>query len=176
MMGVNDQQLFARMADGSPAEARDALRVLYERHGANVLRYARRLVPDESDAHDILQETYLTAARNAAAFRGGSATAWLLTIASRRIRDELRRRRRARRREVGSARPEAVEVSRVPDDLESALARLPAAQRAVLELRVVDGLAHAEVARILGVSLRTTKEWTQLGLARLREYLEEKRR
>lgn len=176
MTGVDDRQLFARMAGGSPPQAREALRVLYERHGAAVLRFARRMLSDENHAHDILQETFLVVARDAAAFRTGSAKAWLLEIASRRVRDEFRRRRRAQRRERAGARQEAVEDPEVSDELDAALARLPAAQRAALELRVVDGLAHAEVARILGVSLRTTKEWTKLGLARLRELLEGERR
>ena len=109
MTGVDDRQLFARMAGGSPPQAREALRVLYERHGAAVLRFARRMLSDENHAHDILQETFLVVARDAAAFRTGSAKAWLLEIASRRVRDEFRRRRRAKRRERAGARQEAVE-------------------------------------------------------------------
>jgi len=168
MTGADDVELLARMARGSAAEARAALAELYERHAADVERFARRLLPGESDVMDCVHETFLSAARHAAAFRRGSALPWLLTLAGRRARDELRKRRRRRRREERVARAEASAAPPGPAGLEEQLARLPAQERAALELRFVDGLEHEAVARVLGVSLRTAKEWSKRGLEALR--------
>jgi len=54
-------------------------------------------------------------------------------------------------------------------DLQSALSRLPARQRAVLVLRYFEDLTETEVARLLGIPLGTVKSLNRRGLRRLRE-------
>ena len=169
----DDARLLDRIARGD--DARDALRTLYERHAAAVLALARRLLPRGDGAEDVLQETFLAAARSAAGFASGSARPWLLTIAAHRVRDVLRSGRRRRAREERAARPETTDAA-APDAaadpaLAAALGALPPSWRAAVELRFDQGLTHAETARVLGVPLRTAKDWTRRGLDRLRERL-----
>lgn len=175
MNDADDVELLARMARGSAGDARAALARLYERHAADVERFARRLLPDESDVMDCVHETFLSAARHAAAFQRGSALPWLLTLAGRRAKDELRKRRRRRSREQAAAKGEGVPAAPPADGVEAHLGRLPANQRAALELRFVDGLEHRDVARVLGVSLRTAKDWSKRGLEALRARMEDER-
>ena len=168
-----DQELLARMSAGPREAARDALRVLYHRHAGVVLSFITRLVSDLNDADDLLQETFLSAARNAGSFRRGSARPWLLAIAASRLKTERRARRRRSIREQGAARNDRIEAAPTLRDpeLEAQLGELPANERAALDLRFHAGLEHAEVARVLGVSLRTAKSWSARGLERLRSRL-----
>lgn len=172
----DDAGLLARIHRGAPDDAREALRTLYEIHACAVLALAERLLGDASDAEDALQETFLVASRAAGAFRSGSARPWLLTLCANRTRDLLRARRRRARRERAAARPEAAPSPREDPELGAALAALPPAWRAALELRFAEGLTHADVAGALGCSLRTAKEWSARGLAALRERLDEDHR
>lgn len=169
----SDPHLLARMASGSRPLAREALERLYQRHAPAVLSFISRLVTDMNDAEDILQETFLAASRNARRFRKGSALPWLLSIAASRLKTERRsRRRRDRREEVVAERKRPASFPDEGDlELELALARLPAGERAALDLRFQAGLEHREVARILGVSLRTAKTWSARGLEKLRAIL-----
>ncbi len=173
-MTGDDRQLLARLAGSSPAEGRAALAALYARHAGVVLRFLERLLPDPNDAEDVLQDTFLTAARRAGTFRGEDLRPWLFAIAGNRVRDALRGRRRRARRERSASRSEA-EVAPTAGGtdeearLERALASVSATERAAVELRHVAGLTHAQVAAVLGVSLRTAQSWSARGLERLRE-------
>jgi len=159
------------MASGAP-QARECLRVLYERHAASVLSFLRQLTEDVNLAEDILQECFLVASRHAGRFRSGSARPWLLSIAARRLRDRRRERARRERREKEVARPDRMGANDgAGTDLEWALGQLLPKERAVLDLRFGAGLGFGEVAQVLGISLRTAKSWSAAGLARLREVL-----
>ncbi len=168
-----DRSLFARIHAGPRGAARDALRELYVRHAPAVLGFLRRMLND-ADADDLLQETFLAAARNAGRFRRGSALPWLLTIAARRASDHLRGARRRRGYEA-QAGPREASGERDSNALAAALERLDTRTRVVLELRFVDELTHAAVADVLGVSLRTAKTWAADALEALRAELERER-
>lgn len=172
-MTGDDRELLACLEGGPPSAARTALAALYARHGGAVLRFLRRLLKDAHDAEDVLQDTFLTLTRRAGAFRGDDALPWLLAIAGNRARDLRRRGGRRARREQAASRPEAVGGERAPaPDLEQALGALGERDRAVVELRYVQGLTHAMVASTLGVSVRTAKTWAARALDALRQHME----
>ena len=171
----DDRQLLARVARSQTAEAREALAELYRRHAPAVLRFLTDLI-DTSHAEDLLQDTFLVAARRAATCHGDRVRPWLLAIAANRARDVLRQvvRRTQREHEVSRSEVAGEEESvGLSTDLERALTRIAPRERAALELRFGSGLEHSEVARVLGVSLRTAKTWSTRGLERLRETLQE---
>ena len=170
----SDRELCRRLDPRRPEEARAALAELYERHAAGVLSFLERMLPDPSAAEDALQETFLAAARHGLGLRGPNVRAWLLSIAANRARDVLRatRRREERQRRAPSPPTEAFDVELLDEELELALRKLPGRERAALELRYSQDLTHEEVARILGVSLRTAKSLAARGLERLRASLE----
>lgn len=172
----DDGPLFTAMAGGDPALAREALAELYRRHAASLSAFLRRLGLGSADMDDILQDTFLQASRKASVFRGRSARAWLSRLAADRAVDLRRAERRRFRRERRAAKAESAGAGacgpEAPDlELEQALGTLPETWRTALQLRLGSGLTHREVARVLGVSLRTAKDWSARGRRALEERL-----
>lgn len=176
----DDGDLLARIAGADRTAGRDGLAVLYERHAGAVLGFLERALGRRTEAEDLLHDSFLAAARRADTFRGRDARGWLMTLAANRLRDRLREERRRERREQAASRAETLRPVERSEGLEglaldAALARLAPAHRAVIDLRHVQGLPHLEVARTLGVSLRTAKQRSRDALVRLREILESDR-
>src|SRR5215212_3199743 len=86
-----DMQLMNRLAAGD----RDAISELYDRHAAHVYALAHRILRNDTDAEDVVQEVFSQAWRTAQSYRAerGSVTAWLLVMARSRAIDRLRSRR-----------------------------------------------------------------------------------
>jgi RNA polymerase sigma-70 factor (ECF subfamily) len=138
-----------------------------------IRRFAQEISADEAD--ELGQEVFLALARSAGRYQPGRRLkAWLAGIAVNKARGWQRttwiRRnllRRHHRDELGifavrGSSPEQEAERR--DELRHALARLPAAQRDVLLLSVVEGFTGEEVATILGIRPKTV--WTRLHRAR----------
>jgi RNA polymerase sigma-70 factor (ECF subfamily) len=153
-----DRRLAERVLGGDEA----AFRSLYRRHTPRLLQVALRLLAgDETEAEDVVQETWITAVEKLGGFRWEAELGtWLHAIGVNAARNALRR--RGRRREVdwpaddepGAAPPpEHVE----PLDLERAIAALPAGYRTVFVLHDVEDLTHEQIAEQLGVTPGTTK-------------------
>jgi RNA polymerase sigma-70 factor (ECF subfamily) len=123
-------------------------------------------------AEELTQQAFVEAVRSYGRFRGqADATTWVIGIARHKLVDHFRRvERDARRlaalsvRELGASRAESAPPT-VPDDIDDALALLPALQRAVLVLHYMDQLSVREVAR----SLDKTEAATASLLARGRD-------
>jgi RNA polymerase sigma factor (sigma-70 family) len=170
----SDAELLARVAQGEVS----ALGSLYDRHAPGLMRFARRIDPQE--AEDVLQSTMLRVARLAGRFDGRtpSARAWLFAIMLRVAQERSRSLRR-----LGAALRRFAELPRGPvhpvdtaPDLERALRRLSHAKRSVLLLSEVEGFTCEEIASMLEVPVGTV--WTRLHHARreLRAFIEERRR
>ena len=156
-----------------------AFRELYRRHTPRLYQLVLRLLGgSESDADDVVQETWLRATSALERFRWDSAFAtWLTGIGLNQARDYLRR---AGRRPIYEGDPEQVlaqvrvragsHAERV--DLERAIALLPDGYRTVFVLHDMEGYPHAEIALQLEISEGTSK--SQLFHARraLRAWLE----
>jgi RNA polymerase sigma-70 factor (ECF subfamily) len=131
-----------------------------------------------SVAEDLTQETFLAAvAQLKQGLHVESPTAWIHGIARHKLIDHYRRTKRWSLR----VRPadEHVELAAPAIDESqaatvAALARVPAAQRAALVLRHVDGFAVPEVAALLGRSVEAVESLLARGRVSLRRaYLEE---
>lgn len=167
----DDGELFGAMLGSDPEVGRTALAELYLRHAAAVLGFLRRAGGPGVDAEDILHDSFLAAADRCGTFVGDDARAWLLTLALNRLRDVRKIESRRRRRERDSSRPEVATPRAPSSELEEAIAALPAPLREVVALRHVEGLTHEQVARVLGVSLRTAKQRSGDALEQLRQRL-----
>ena len=171
----DDATLLAAIAAPWAPAGRAAMAELHVRHAAHVRGYLLRLEPARlSLVDDCVQEAFVIAFEHAARFEGESARAWLLSIAARRLADRrgAESRRQRRERDHAAARPPCrVDAAPPGSEIEEALERLPARSRAVLELRFVQGLPHADVADALGVSVRTAKAWAAAALDALRHGL-----
>jgi RNA polymerase sigma factor (sigma-70 family) len=170
----SDAELLARIASGEVS----ALGTLYDRHAPGLLRFARRIDPQE--AEDLLQSTMLRVAHLAARFDGRtpSARAWLFAIMLRVAQERSRSLRRlgAVLKRLAELPRAAVAPVETAPDLERGLRRLSHAKRSVLLLSEVEGFTCEEIANMLDVPVGTV--WTRLHHARreLRAFSEERAR
>ncbi len=139
-----------------------AFSALYSRHARYIAGVAYRLMGDDGDIDDVVQETFLDAADGIHALHDPSAVRpWLVTIAVRRVKRLLARRRRGRFF-FWQAAEMAPRVSdprdRQPvDDLYEALDQLPVDLRVPWVLARIEQVTLPEVARMCEVSLATIK-------------------
>jgi RNA polymerase sigma factor (sigma-70 family) len=151
-----DQALVALVIGGN---SEPAFRTLYRRHSPRLFRMAVRLLGNEQDAEDTLQETWQRAVPRLGKFEWRSALGtWLASIAVNVAREALERRGRWVMTDLEA---DTIRID-TPDglatlDLERAIATLPPGSRAVFVLHDVEGFTHDEIAAQLGVNAGTSK-------------------
>ncbi len=173
----SDEQLMRATCGGEA----DAFGELFERHYALVLAYLVRRAEREAAA-DLLAETFtraLVAVHDGRAPRGSTAAPWLLTIARNALIDHHRRDRAQAsvrdRLALERLEPTGADLARLEslgDDLETALANLPADQRDALRARVLDERTYPEIARAQRTSESVIRQRVSRALRRLRLDLE----
>jgi RNA polymerase sigma-70 factor, ECF subfamily len=149
---------------GSEAAA-DRLATLFDLHHPRLFRLARRLSRDAEEARDLVQETFLRAARSPGSIPAGSAAeAWLVRVLVNIQRDEWRRRSVKRRLdpegEAHAARPVAPDSETTfvaKTTIWRALERLAPRRRAVIVMYELEGTAIPAIAKLLGVSAVTVR-------------------
>ena len=175
---LTDQDALLALSQGQIG----ALGLLYDRYSEAVYDFVRRAVSDPNDVDDIVQATFLSAAKTVASHDGKqSCRTWLVGIAGR----ILYRRRRGLSRFTRALRELAIrDADRYADPhqelsardevqrLASALARLSEPKRVVLLLAEAEEQSCAQIAQSLQVPVGTV--WTRLHHARreLRRLLE----
>lgn len=147
---MTDAELRERCRRGE----RDAQRLLYEQCSNRVYGLLVRMTGNADDAFDLAQDTFIRAFERIHTFDGGSSLAtWVYRIAVNEALQFLRRRRMATRNMPKLAPPDAARpVSLTGDtrlDVADAIARLPDAERILIELRYTEGLSYEEMAAVL---------------------------
>jgi RNA polymerase sigma factor (sigma-70 family) len=134
-------------------------------------RYARALVGDRASADDLVQDTLERAWAKLHLYRRGTdLRAWLFTVMHNVHVNKVRATRVTDTLE--DELPELAQRASQGDtllvrDLDRAIARLPAEQRAVLLLVTLEEMSYEEVARALGIPIGTVMS----RLSRAREKL-----
>ncbi len=155
----------------------DAFDELIARWHGPLWTYVRRMVGQDDEAKDVLQDVWVKAVRGIARLRDGAhLRAWLFGIARRTLMDRLRRR-------YATPATNDVELANLPaeDDapdremdlaaLDDALAALPLVERETLTLFYLRELSLAEVAEALNVPAGTVKSRLFRGRRLLRDRL-----
>jgi RNA polymerase sigma-70 factor (ECF subfamily) len=187
----SDETLAARAAAGDDS----AFEAIVQRYQARVFRLACRLTSD-TDAPDVLQETFLQVHRHLSSFRGESQFGtWLYRIAS---NAALMHRRASARRPAApldeflprfddrgqhTKTPAELQVASRADELldrqflagkaREVIARLPDLYRDAFVLRDLEEMSTTEVARMLGVEPATVRQRVHRARLLLRGYLSE---
>jgi RNA polymerase sigma-70 factor (ECF subfamily) len=159
-----------------------ALAELYGRHSKRLRATVDGVVHEQSEADDVLQETFLQVWEEAGRYspKAGKPLGWMVTIARRRAIDRLRRRQaysRARERyeervtqDSQTPRQDAAEgfvLNDLRHFLKKSLRALPRFQREAVELAFFKGLSHREIAMVTHAPLGTVKTRLELGLQKL---------
>jgi RNA polymerase sigma-70 factor (ECF subfamily) len=177
----DDEKLMLKVAGGD----RGAFLLLYDRFSTPLYSLALRMLANEAEAQDILQEVFLSIWSKAPAFRPGRGTAfsWVVTQLRHRAIDRLRSRRRrgelvetfaaelAPSDSGGPSSFESLEADERAREVRSALEQLGEEQRQVLRLAFFEGLTQSEIAEKLEEPLGTIKARASRGMARLRSIL-----
>jgi len=145
-----------------------AFEALYDRHTPRVYGFLLRLTGgDAVEAEDLMQETWLRAARGLKRFQWKSAfRTWVMGIALNQFRELARRNgRRISTVETEYEVPDEVVEPGCRIDLERALRLLPLGFRTILVLHDTEGFTHREIGERLGISDGTSK--SQLHRARM---------
>lgn len=175
------EPLLPRIAAGDERAVRDCV----ARYGALVWSLARRWSPDSSDAEDAVQEIFIDLWRTAARYDVSrtSEAGWVAMIARRRLIDRARRRERLPALEsipddfdVASENERDLDREWRADQARAVLRELPPAQRRMLELSLLHGRTHDEIARETETPLGTVKSHIRRGLQRARDLLAERTR
>jgi RNA polymerase sigma-70 factor (ECF subfamily) len=176
---ATERRLLQAIAAGDQA----ALGTLFDGHAPALLGLLHRMLGEDGEAEEVLQEVFLWVWRHGKRFDAarGSLRGWLLMLARSRALDRLRASRslRAREREFACQRPTVVgplgtttmEERERRQLVRTALATLPREQRLAIERAFFDGLTHVEIATLTGTPLGTVKSRIALGVARLRRAL-----
>src|SRR5688500_5326461 len=153
-----------RLASGCAAGDARVFEEIYRRFGERMKSVAWGHLGNISDAEDAVQETFLKIHRAATTFTGeASFSTWAYRILVNTCYDVLRRRkRRVEETNLDDAVETAVRTAPNVDDtkriaLRRMLDELPEQRRAVFTLFEIEGLSHAEIAAILGISEGNSK-------------------
>jgi len=185
--GQEDLRLVESLREGSERGYEELL----TRFQQPVYVLALRLLDDQSEAFDVVQEVFLKVFRNIGSFRGQSTLkTWIYRITVNEAHNARRWFFRHRRREVDlDANPEEArnwqeiipDSSRSPFDaasareqhimIEAALEKINPFFREAVVLRDITDLSYEEIAEVLGVSLGTVKSRIRRGREALREEL-----
>lgn len=163
---------------------------IYEDYHAKVFRYLQRMI-GEGEAEDLTQEVFVKIGRGLKSFRGESSLAtWVYQIATNTALDRMR----SSRHESGKRVPVEV-ISETEDDkhvwtgeqkasteqtvirkemngcIRGIIDTLPEVDRLVIVLSELEGLTDAEIATIIGLSLRAAKMRLHRARAKLRDEL-----
>ncbi len=184
---VSDEQLLvARLRAGDDAAFEELVRTYTPR----LLGLARRIVGNEEDARDVLQDAFLSAFRSIERFQGDARLGtWLHRIVVNTALMKLRRRRRKPEESIepllpafqsdghfaekfsswagGEAADVALSRSETRELIRGLIEQLPESFRTVLLLRDIEGLDTEETARVLD----TTPNAVKIRLHRARQAL-----
>ncbi len=154
-----------------------AFELLYERYHRRTYSLCLRMTNNQTEAEDLTQEVFIQLFRKAGSFRGDSAfSTWLHRMTVNQVLMHFRRRSvKNEKTSQDGEMPEQI----VPGTenrlkmpvldkiaLTRAISELPPGYKSVFTLHDIEGYEHEEVARILGISVGTSK--SQLHKARLK--------
>ncbi len=140
---------------------------------------ARRLTPTAADAEDAVQDIFFDLWRYASRYDShrGPENAFVAILARRRLIDRMRRQklrlaseeRLDETHEATMAGALRAEQDTEMDSTHALLGRLTLPQRRVLELSLIQGMSHAEIAAHTGLPLGTVKTLIRRGMLHARE-------
>jgi len=180
-----DLELMRSIQDQDP----DALSQLYDRYNGILKALILRVIHNEAEADDLLQEIFMeiwNQARNFSAQKG-KPLGWMVTLARRRAIDGLRKKQAYARAEqrlqseteqqpdawVHNATEEEIALSDTRTLIRKVINGLPPAQQLAIDLAFFRGMSQREIAAKTNTPLGTVKTRLELGLKKIYDGLKE---
>jgi RNA polymerase sigma-70 factor (ECF subfamily) len=179
-MGLEDARvhIHAEIIDRCRKGDREAHYELYKLYSKSMYNIGYRIVNNEAEAEDVLQEAFVSAFRSLDHYRGEATFgSWLKRIVVNKAINVLKERKTESLpedddfdvpEEIFTEEEFPFSVKQVRDAME----RLPDGYRSVLSLYLLEGYDHSEIAEILGISESTSKSQFNRSKKKLREILE----
>ncbi|MEX0876206.1 MAG: sigma-70 family RNA polymerase sigma factor [Phycisphaerales bacterium] len=179
-MSTERSELLSRVADGD----QDAMRSLIKRYSGLVWSLVRRKISNQTDAEDLVQEIFADIWKSAHRYDAavGSEDTFVAMIARRRVIDQIRKITRtpntvsldtqSSNRDPKTTDPvDSIDLTNRADKAMGALGTLRPERRLALELAIVHGLSHSQIAESTGMPLGTVKAHLRRGLDEVRKLL-----
>jgi RNA polymerase sigma-70 factor (ECF subfamily) len=185
---VSDEDLVARTQEGDPRAFDDLVR----KYSSRLYGLVYNMTSNHEDTNDLLQDIFAKAYRSIRGFRGKSSFyTWMHTIAVNMTINFLKKRKRTMHMSLddmdGSVQndPEFIELTSGPDArreinlkelqqrLNEAMMKLSNEHRAVVTMFDIQGMPHAEIGKILGISEGTVRSRLFYAHRQLQNYLQE---
>lgn len=156
---------------------------LIDDYGTELYRYLWRMLGDDNEVQDCLQDTYIRAMGALARLNGNvNYRAWLYRIATNVSLTHLKRRSRSHQREIAlhpflaAKDPTPVQVvteQQLLQRVAGAIEKLPQKQRAALMLRKYQELSYTEIGTALDCSPEAARANVYQALRKLRRELKD---
>jgi RNA polymerase sigma factor (sigma-70 family) len=185
---ISDEDLVARTQGGDPR----AFDSLVRKYSSRLYGLVYNMTSNHEDTNDLLQDIFSKAYRSIKGFRGKSSFyTWLHTIATNMTINFLKKRSRSYRMSLDDMDsgvhndPEFIELTSGPDArrevnlkelqqrLNEAMMKLSNDHRAVVTMFDIQGMPHAEIGKILGISEGTVRSRLFYAHRQLQNYLQE---
>ncbi len=168
----------SELVEGLKSGDEQVFETLVRTYGGRLLAVARRMLHDEEDARDAVQEAFINAYRSRASFKGGSKiSTWLHSIVVNAALMKLRTRRRKPEEPINDFLPrflpddqhaeqypswtEPVDVAlsrkETAEMVRKAIEELPETYRTVVLLRDIEGLSTEETAKVVNTTPNAVK-------------------
>src|SRR6184192_1930893 len=183
----SDFELMKGIQAGDP----DALSQLYDRYNGILKALILRVIHNEAEADDLLQEIFMEIWNQAKNFSAqkGKPLGWMVTLARRRAIDGLRKKQAYARVEerlkneteqqpdawVHNATEEEIVLSDTRTLIRKVIRSLPPPQQQAIDLAFFKGMSHREIAAKTNTPLGTVKTRLELGLKKIYDGLKELR-
>lgn len=168
------QEIIDQCREGSPkAQFR-----LYKLYYKPMYSICLRIINNETEAEDVMQEAFLNAFKKIDTYKGEvSFGAWLKKIVINRSLDVLKKRKvkfeeiNEKTNQIADYQMEIKEVN--VQLIKDAIQKLPDGYRVVLSLYLIEGYDHEEISEILGISNSNSRTQYLRAKNKLRELLKD---
>ena len=147
---------------------------IYNRHWRLIYAHVYKMLRDEEEAKDLVQEVFGNLWLKATNIKSGANIAGLLYVSARNKVFDLIERNKVRADYIGeiasflsdpvNSQVDTIDEKRILEILEREIQKLPAKMREIFELSRKENLSHKEIAAQLGISEQTVKKQVQNAL------------
>ncbi len=173
-MGLESVDISANLVERAKQGDQQAMYRLYKMHVQAMYNTCIRIVSNQFDAEDIIQESFLSAFNSLSSFKGeASFGGWLKRIVINKSLNALRKKKETFAEldnvNIADANHDEDFPEVTPEIIHEAIKSLPDKARVILNLYLLEGYMHREIAEMLDISESTSKSQYQRAKGLLQE-------